>query len=622
MSAIAGVFGRNGRLRDPGEVDRMLAVMASRGPDGSRTWTNETITLGHGALHATPESLNEVMPFVDRATGNVIVADVRLDNRDELIDALRPSGPTDRLGDGRLLLEAYREWGEDCVAHLLGDFAFGIWDDRRRQLFLARDHFGAKPLTYHVREHLFAFASDSRSIIGLDDVPVTIDRDRVFDFLVDATEWIDTTSTFFAGVKRLPPAHTLTVTASDQRVRRYWHLPEPEILRLSSDAEYEEATREVLGLAVQCRLRGREDVGVVLSGGIDSSSIAATARARGRVRSYSAVSDHDDTTETAFIRSTVAQLDLDASYVDPSSVHDLCGDFSTAQRAAESLFDNGAMVQAVFGIAANDGSRSVVSGIFADEVVAIPASLAMRTFLADRRSSQCVRLIASRGNLASSRLGLSRSAMSLLMNRSARVEHLLKGRRARHRDDWLWRALGGQILRTTVDERTHLVASLDAMAAQWSPGDTPWSPRHRLLDGGYSAAGLERYDRSAATCSLESRAPFTDRRLVEFFLSLPAEQLVSGGWSKAILRRSMVGRLPAAVVWNREKPHLGPQFTKVWVDCDPTEFFRDLPVDHPIDEFVDRVTLLKKDDGDTDDTQDWRVRCMSLSLWLEALATR
>ena len=96
------------------------------------------------------------MPLVDRTTGNVIVADVRLDNRIRVDRHARLGWPADAstFGDGRLLLDAYREWGEDCVDHLLGDFAFAIWDDRRQQLFLARDHFGAKPLTYHCSDQL------------------------------------------------------------------------------------------------------------------------------------------------------------------------------------------------------------------------------------------------------------------------------------------------------------------------------------------------------------------------------------------------------------------------------------------------------------------------------------
>ncbi len=346
-------------------------------------------------------------------------------------------------------------------------------------------------------------------MVGLEDVPGAIDRDRVFDFLVDATEWVDTTSTFFAEVHRLPPAHTLTVTSDDRRLRRYWNLPEPEMLRLRSDEEYQEATREVLDLAVRCRLRGRADVGVVLSGGIDSSSIAATARKQGPVRSFSAVSDRDDTTETAFIHATTAKLSLDAQYVDPSQVRDSRGDFTSAQRSYESLFDNVAMVHTVFDAARRDGCRSVVTGVLADEVVAIPASLAMSVFLAERHPAKVVQLAASRGNLATwtGRLGLARSAISVMLRRSERMERLQSSRRARQRDDWLRRSLGDGVLRPTDDERTRLIARLDATGYGSAPGDTPWWTRHRLFDGGYSAAALERYERTAAACSLEIAAP-------------------------------------------------------------------------------------------------------------------
>ena len=109
---------------------------------------------------------------------------------------------------------------------------------------------------------------------------------------------------------------------------------------------------------------------------------------------------------------------------------------------------------------------------------------------------------------------------------------------------------------------------------------------------------------------------------MEFFQRLPADQLVAGGWSKSILRRSMVDRLPAPVVWNREKPHLGPTFTEVWIDQDPVAFLRDLPADHPIHAYVDVDRLLLRAADDPDDDEEWRFRCMSLAVWLEATTTR
>ena len=112
-----------------------------------------------------------------------------------------------------------------------------------------------------------------------------------------------------------------------------------------------------------------------------------------------------------------------------------------------------------------------------------------------------------------------------------------------------------------------------------------------------------------------------DRRVVEFFQRLPADQLVAGGWSKSILRESMVGLLPAPVIWNREKPHLSPQFAEVWIDRDPVAFLRDLPSDHPIHEYVDVGELIRRVADDPDDDEEWRFRCRGLGLWLDETTT-
>ena len=193
-------------------------------------------------------------------------------------------------------------------------------------------------------------------------------------------------------MERVPPAHSVTVTASSRRTRRYLHFPEPEPLLLDSDEEYEEATREVLEMAVRCRLRGRDDVGVVLSGGIDSSALVATASYLGPVHSYSAVADRDETNESANIRATAARLGLDATFVTPDRVEAACGDFRSAMAHEESPFTSGAMLQTLFWSAQRDGRRSVITGMMADEVVGISAAVAMRCLLAEHRYAELVGL--------------------------------------------------------------------------------------------------------------------------------------------------------------------------------------------------------------------------------------
>ncbi|MDQ3661541.1 MAG: asparagine synthetase B, partial [Actinomycetota bacterium] len=138
MSAIVGVFHPDGRMVDRGTVGKMLESIAHRGPDGSGEWTEGSVGLGHRMLHTTPESLHEKLPLAKR--NFVITADARIDNREELLKALGfTDGPNKKVSDSELILGAYERWGERCPERLLGDFAFVVWDMRRRTVFCARD---------------------------------------------------------------------------------------------------------------------------------------------------------------------------------------------------------------------------------------------------------------------------------------------------------------------------------------------------------------------------------------------------------------------------------------------------------------------------------------------------
>src|SRR5580692_3676749 len=140
----------------------MAAALSFYGPDGHGQWCGESVGLGRLMLHVTPESLQERQPASIRAAPHlVITADARIDNRDELFDALGTSVPgRDRTPDSSLILAAYERWGADCVKRLLGDFAFAIGDSRERKLFCARDPFGCTPFVYFHNGKRFIFASD------------------------------------------------------------------------------------------------------------------------------------------------------------------------------------------------------------------------------------------------------------------------------------------------------------------------------------------------------------------------------------------------------------------------------------------------------------------------------
>src|SRR5262245_5040761 len=150
MSAIVGIYHLDGRPVARTDLERMVTILAHRGPDGAGMWYEGAIGLGHRMLWTTPESLGEKPPLVSRSGDFVLSADARIDNRDELIGSLDfvAYGPRE-VTDSELILAAHEKWGEHCPKRLVGDFAFSIWDRPRQKLFCARDPVGVKPFYYY-----------------------------------------------------------------------------------------------------------------------------------------------------------------------------------------------------------------------------------------------------------------------------------------------------------------------------------------------------------------------------------------------------------------------------------------------------------------------------------------
>jgi asparagine synthase (glutamine-hydrolysing) len=207
-----------------------------------------------------------------------ITADVRLDAHAELIRELE-EGTCDiasPLSDPELILYAYQCWGEACVDHLRGDFAFAIWDARNKRVFCARDHFGVKLFYYSVNKGVFLFSNTLNCLRVHPEVSEELNEAAIGDFLLFGLN-CDVATTTFRDIQRLPPAHSLVVSADGFRMRRYWSPPVDGCIRYTRPEEYVERFREILNEAVADRMR-TSPVGMYLSGGLDSGSIAATAR--------------------------------------------------------------------------------------------------------------------------------------------------------------------------------------------------------------------------------------------------------------------------------------------------------------------------------------------------------
>lgn len=277
MSGIVGILNLDGAPADKHLLQDLTNFLKPRGPDAQRIWADGPVGFGHTLFKTTEESEHECQPFT-LGSGTWITADARVDAQSELIEHLRARGqePAHHATDAELILRAYEAWGESCVEHLLGDFAFGIWDGRRQRLFCARDHMGVKPFYY---AQIGSFVVFSNALDCIRECPVVSDRLNdlaIADFLLFGHNQ-DSATTSFADIRRLPPAHYASWSAERHQIRRYWTMPIDEPLFYKRKDDYCDRFKELVREAVSDRLRTPR-VGVFMSGGLDSSTLARTAR--------------------------------------------------------------------------------------------------------------------------------------------------------------------------------------------------------------------------------------------------------------------------------------------------------------------------------------------------------
>ncbi len=276
MSAILGRINYDGSPVDEAAFQRAMEAEAIYGGDASSTWISHTIALGHHLLQITPESIGEVQPYTD---GRLIVtADAMLCNRDELFAQLAVA-PQARaaITDAALIAQAYLRWGADCPLHLIGDFAFALWDLQTQTLFCARDHMGFRPFYYHAAPGFFAFATDLRALLAFSDIPSDLDEREICTYLVNP-EMLSTELTLFRAIRKLPPASRLTVQDGHLgALSPYWCPGDAPKVHFKTESEYVEGLYDLIDTAVSTRLRTSFPVGSHLSGGLDSSGVTALA---------------------------------------------------------------------------------------------------------------------------------------------------------------------------------------------------------------------------------------------------------------------------------------------------------------------------------------------------------
>jgi asparagine synthase (glutamine-hydrolysing) len=279
MCGIAGSLDLRGRPASPVIVRRMTDAIAHRGPDGEGVYTDGPLGLGHRRLAIIDLSPAGHQPMVTPDSRYVITYNGELYNFQELRAELEALGhPFHSRTDTEVVLRGYVQWGPALLDRLNGMFAFALWDRTKKELFLARDRYGVKPLYYGARDGVFVFGSEAKALLAHPSMQASVDREGLVEYLTFQNFLTD--RTLFEGIRLLPAGHFLRLAAGEPEVpaaRSYWDYHFEEVASPRPDADYAEELDVLLRQAVSRQMVADVDVGSYLSGGMDSGTLTALA---------------------------------------------------------------------------------------------------------------------------------------------------------------------------------------------------------------------------------------------------------------------------------------------------------------------------------------------------------
>lgn len=566
MSGITGICNVDGRPVDPTLLQLMTQAIAHRGPDGMGHWVAGRTALGHTMLHTTPESLRERQPLSTEESALCLTLDGRVDNRCELRAALGSNGCPPRSDtDAELVLRAYECWGEDCAKHILGDFAFAVWDGRNRKLFCARDLLGIRPFYYVFDGRTFTFSSELRPLLDMPGFERKLNPGMLGEYLCQRITSKE--ETLYRNILRLPPAHRLVLNDGPPRISRYFAFDPGKSVRYGSDEQYAEHFFEIFREAVSCRLRSQAPVALWLSGGLDSCSILGMAGQLARegaiadshLASYTLAFSHPDADERTYVSEAAGMWGF--------GNHSLNADDVVAESLVDSIqrhqyFPEPSPWQALQVLAKQNGSRVTLAGDGGDEWLA-----GDMTHCADLlRQLRIPTLVRQFGHDVAQYRAWAWTGHTdpgpfpLFMEWC--IKPLIPGSLKSAAKRLLRRNLPSWVSPGFARD----VRLQDRLMRQEKPPRFPTIVQQRMhafLDDGNAVAGSEATDREDAHLAMEQRYPFHDRRLIEYALALPEDQRWRGDRTKLVLRQAMRRHLPDSIRQRRTKA----DFVFMWTEA-------------------------------------------------------
>ena len=536
MCGIAGIISFQDKVIDKERLGRMLQAFKYRGPDDEGIFFDDNIGLGHVRLSILDISPSGHQPMQDETGRYTIILNGEIYNYIEMREQLENEGVSFcSNSDTEVLLKGYIQYGKSVLDQLNGMFAFAIYDALERELFAARDRFGVKPFYYYLSEDEFIFASEIPAILTVYGKKNRANEAAIFDYLAfnrtDQTE-----DTFFEGIKKLQHGHALTIKGQNISVFRWYDLRGRVVGKHLKSKESE--FRDLLEDSIRIRLRSDVSVGVCLSGGLDSSTIASIVSERlgyPEVNTFSAVYDTKHrANESEFIH--LYKCKLPNMFETIPSSQTLFADLTDFIRChAEPVPSTGPYAQFCTMRLASQHVTVTLDGQGADEELGgyhYFYGLYYKSLLKHMKLITLIREIIKYVSIHHSVYAL-KSFVFFLLPAKLRTKARIKER--------------GYILPSFANRFEHSVIADDLYGSK--------SMQDALIN--HFELKLEHLlkwdDRNSMWFSIESRTPFLDYRLVEYLLKAEDSVKIKDGYTKSILRRSMKGLLPEQIRLRRDK---------------------------------------------------------------------
>jgi asparagine synthase (glutamine-hydrolysing) len=555
MSAIWGIINKKGKPIDQQLVDSIFTSIAHRATDGKGLWIEQNVALGHCLLKVHPQQDFENQP--EQLSDLIITADARLDNRSELavkfgLDRAQLS----ETPDSTLLLMAYRHWGNECVQHMEGEYAFTIWNKQTQQLFAATDNIGFRPFFYYDSPDQFIFCSEIKGVVAAKPLPNYFEEESLIEYFYRKGS---PNKTYNKEIFALCGGNTLTLKDGKIDIHKYWTLESTGKYRFKKDEEWYDCTRELVYKAIENRLNPDVPTGITLSGGLDSTSIACIlsellAKKNKPLYAFSSVLPVDykgiEKDERHYIELVGKHCpNIIQTYVEAPGV----GPITNIEEAfeIEETFPNSFfyMDKALLNAASNHHIRNLYTGFGGDFWLSWKGNRAVYELIRSGDYAKAINLIRQiQHNQKSSLTNTIRQTYLGHLEMYKKTVNLLRNRKLHKIEDNL-------LIANLLNKTKHYSTYNKQMQAY-------------VNDGKFGRIASMLYNRNSHG-QADSSLPFLDKNLICLLNEIPIQLFISNGVQRDLIRKVMNNIIPHEINQRETKMAFSPDYkARVWKDLD------------------------------------------------------